>query len=288
MAKPVFPPQSVSKLATAYPLSAVRIDHQLYEHPLLSLDSLVRLATALPAGSVEYNPGNLPIGVAPEDIPVSQLSIADTIRSIEENGSWMVLKRIEQHPEYNALLLETLTEIEPIVQAKTGAMLGCEGFIFISSPGAVTPFHFDPEHNILLQIRGQKVMTVFPADDETLISPEAHEAFHMGEHHRNQKWRDEFAAKGTPVSLISGEAIHVPVKAPHWVQNGDQVSISLSITWRSEWSYAEADARAFNRVLRKAGYRPASPAPFPSYNMTKALAFRAIRRTRHSLSRFTA
>jgi cytochrome P450 len=28
-----------------------------------------------------------------------------------------------------------------------------EGFIFISSPGAVTPFHLDPEHNFLLQIK---------------------------------------------------------------------------------------------------------------------------------------
>jgi hypothetical protein len=27
----------------------------------------------------------------------------------------------------------------------------------------VTPFHFDPEHNILLQIRGRKTMTIFPA-----------------------------------------------------------------------------------------------------------------------------
>ena len=42
-------------------------------------------------------------------------------------------------------------------------MLTSQGFIFVSSPNSVTPYHFDPEHNILLQIRGSKVMTQFPA-----------------------------------------------------------------------------------------------------------------------------
>ena len=31
-------------------------------------------------------------------------------------------------------------------------MMKPQGFIFISSPDAVTPYHFDPEHNILLQL----------------------------------------------------------------------------------------------------------------------------------------
>jgi hypothetical protein len=59
--------------------------------------------------------------------------------------------------------------------------------------------------------------------------------------------------------LEPGEAIYVPVMAPHQVRNGPEPSISLSITWRSEWSHAEADARAFNEVcalgLRSAAAR---------------------------------
>ena len=55
-------------------------------------------------------------------------------------------------------------EIEPLVARSTGAMLKREAFIFVSSPGAVTPFHIDPEHNILLQIEGRKTMNVYPAD----------------------------------------------------------------------------------------------------------------------------
>ena len=274
----VFPAEAQSALAALYPEKHGRITHSLLDHPLLTLEALVTLAQSLPEASVEYNPGNLPIGIDPADVPSPRLSIADTIRSIEDNGSWMVIKRIEQHPDYAKLLADTLAEIEPLVKVRTGGMLGQEGFIFVSSPGSVTPFHFDPEHNILLQIRGNKVMTVFPHDDEDIVRPEAHEAFHIGKHHRNQAWHDEFAAKGDAIALTAGEAIYVPVKAPHWVKNGPAVSISLSITWRSEWSYEEADARGFNRVVRRAGLKPRRPQRYPRGNKMKSLAYRVIRR----------
>lgn len=276
----VFPSEALIALNTAYPSNATKLFHNLTSHTLLSLERLVELATQLPTDSVEYNQADLPIGIDPKDIPKPQLGIADTIRSIEENGSWMVLKRIEQVPEYAKLLADTLAEIEPMVTARTGGMLGTEGFIFISSPGSVTPFHFDPEHNILLQVRGSKTMTVFAPGDDTTAPAEVHELFHLGAHHRNLPWRDEFADIGEAVALQPGEAIYVPVKAPHWVKNGPEVSISLSITWRSEWSYSEADTRAFNYELRKIGLTPRNPAAYPSRNRGKSIAYRAIRRVR--------
>jgi hypothetical protein len=123
------------------------------------------------------------------------------------------------------------------------------------------------------------VMTIFPAADEAIVAGSAHEAFHQGGH-RNLPWRDEFAAAGRPFPLAPGEAVYVPVKAPHWVKNGPEVSISLSITWRSEWSYAEADARGMNHVLRRIGLDPAPPRRFPARNAAKALAYRAIRKAK--------
>lgn len=278
MSEPVFGKDALDEFERIYPAQVTKLRHSLIGHPLLALDALVGLATALPTSSVEYNPGNLPVGVDPKDVPVSQLSIAETVESIENNGSWMVLKRIEQHPAYARLLHETLGELAHIVEKATGKMETCEGFIFISSPNSVTPFHFDPEHNILLQTRGIKTMTVFPSGDENFVRDEAHELFHLGKHHRNHAWRDEFAGRGNAVELHPGEAIYVPVKAPHWVQNGPEVSVSLSITWRSNWSYSEADARAFNHILRRFGLNPRSPAPYPSRNLAKSVAFRLIRK----------
>jgi quercetin dioxygenase-like cupin family protein len=194
-----------------------------------------------------------------------------------------VLKFVEQDEAYDTLLRSVLGEIQPIVAPATGSMLKMEAFIFISSPGAVTPFHFDPEHNILLQLRGRKTMTLFPAGDEAFASGRAHESFHNGGH-RNLPWKDEFGARGQKVELSPGDAVYVPVKAPHWVKNGPEPSISFSVTWRSEWSYAEADARGFNRLLRQIGVDPAPPGRFPSRNLAKSVAYRGIRRARETLA----
>ena len=70
----------------------------------------------------------------------------------------------------------------------------------------------------------------------------------------------------------------MPVMAPHFVENGPASSVSLSITWRSEWSYRESDARIFNALLRERGFSPKAPGRWPQQNYFKAYAFRALRR----------
>ena len=49
--------------------------------------------------------------------------------------------------------------------AEAGATCQREAFLFLSAPNSVTPVHIDPEHNFLLQIRGQKDMNVCPFPD---------------------------------------------------------------------------------------------------------------------------
>lgn len=276
---PAFDAAAREALAGAYPEQPVRLAHDLAGHDLLTLEALVELARRIRPVDAEYARGDVPVGLDPDDARPNGLSVEETIRQIEHCGSWMVLKFVEQDPPYRDLLSDILAGLEPVVAPATGAMLKREAFVFISSPDAVTPFHFDPEHNILLQIRGRKTMTVFPAGDERLAAGEAHEAFHDGGH-RNLPWSDEFAALGRPFELRPGEAVYVPVKAPHWVRNGPEVSISFSITWRSEWSYREQYARRMNALLRKAGLRPASPRRFPHQNHLKSLGYRAIDKAR--------
>lgn len=278
----VFPDAARGALADLYPEQAGVLTHRLVGHPLFTLEALVALAERMRPVDVEQNTGALPVGIDPGAVQHNGLSVADTIRSIEENGSWMVLKFVEQDPVYRALLEDILGELRPLVAPCTGEMLKLEGFIFVSSPGAVTPFHFDPEHNILLQLRGSKTMTVFPAADAEIAHGRMHEAFHLGAH-RNLPFQPEFADRGQAHTIAPGEAIYVPVKAPHWVQNGPEPSISFSVTWRSEWSYREADAHGFNRLLRRAGFNPRLPGRFPHQNHAKSLAWRVIRRARRMI-----
>lgn len=262
-----------------YPETPHKLLHQMHDHPLLTIDALAALGEALPSTSVEYNKGDLPVGIDPALVPANGLSVGDTIRNAESSGSWAVLKNIEQKPEYDALLLGILAELRPHIEQKTGRMMKPQAFVFVSSPNAVTPYHFDPEHNILLQLRGTKVMTQFPAGDPRFAPDETHEGYHTGGH-RNLVWHDSMAAGGMEWLILPGEALFVPVMAPHFLRNGPDVSISLSITWRSDWSFAEADARAFNSVLRKIGMRPKAPGRFPAENKAKAMAWRVMRKLR--------
>ncbi len=267
---------SRAEFASSYPEDAHKLHHELKDHPLLELDALASLGALLPDQSVEYNRGDLPIGVDGKPEP-NGLTIEETIRNIASTNSWAVLKNIEQVEPYKALLGNLLGELEDIITAKTGQMLKTQGFIFISSPDAVTPYHFDPEHNILLQLRGSKVMTVFPAGDPRFAPDRLHETYHTGGG-RELRWQDAFENHGMPFALNPDDAIYVPVMAPHFVRNGPEPSISLSITWRSEWSFSEADARAFNGVLRRLGVNPRPPERWPSRNRGKALGWRILRR----------
>ena len=272
----VFPPASRQAFAAAYPEQPHVLAHTLDHHPLLEREALAQLAEALPAASVEYNAANQPIGIDGKPAPTG-LPIGETIRRIESSASWAVLKNVEQHAPYAALLADLLAELVPDIEARTGRMLKTQAFVFISSPGSMTPYHFDPEHNILLQVRGSKVMTQFPAGDPRFAPDSVHETYHIGGG-RELTWRDELLAHGTPFALGPGEAIYVPVMAPHFVRNGPEPSVSLSITWRSEWSFAEADARAFNGLLRKWGVSPARPGRWPASNRAKALGWRLARK----------
>ena len=272
-----FPDTARATFAAAYPGQPARLCHDLVGHALLTLDALATLAERMPASSVEYNLGKLPLGVRPEDTPSNGLTLGETIRTIETNGSWAVLKNVERDPAYGALLDAALADLEPIVHAATGPMLHREAFIFLTSPGSVTPFHMDPEHNILLQIMGTKVMTVFPARDEALVPAQKSEDFHGGGH-RNLVWQDGFKARGTAFPLAPGEAIHVPVKAPHFVENGPAVSISLSVTWRSERSVAEGELHSFNALLRKRGLPTGTVSARPERQGLRRLVYRIMRK----------
>lgn len=96
-----------ARFAAHYPEQPHILAHDLTSHPLLEIEALAQLAEKLPITSVEYNRGDLPIGV--DGKPGSNgMTIAETIRKVAEAESWAVLKNIEQVPAYRDLLLGLL------------------------------------------------------------------------------------------------------------------------------------------------------------------------------------
>ncbi len=234
------------------------LPHHLGDHPLFALPRLIELARRLPAEYVEYNAGNLPVSIDSRLTPRNGLSVEETIRRIEEQCSWMVMKRVESDPEYNALLNRILDEVQAYSAPFDPGMFDRAGAIFISSAGSVTPYHLDGEYNFLFQLRGAKSISVFDPNDRALLSEEELEdRAGLGQMHRNMVFKDEYQQKATVFELTPGFALHVPSTAPHWVKNGPNVSISFSAGFMTRSAHRKELIRRFNGGLRRLGIRPA-------------------------------
>ncbi|MEW6126330.1 MAG: cupin-like domain-containing protein [Acidobacteriota bacterium] len=249
------------------------IRHYLTGQQLFELPRLIELAKQLPAEFVEYNTGTIPINQDPTLTPQNGLSVEETIRRIEACRSWLVLKYVETAPEYKKLLDDCLDEIKPFSEPLAPGMRKREGFIFITSPGSVTPYHIDPEYNFLLQIRGNKTMSVWNPADRAVLSEQELEQYLSGGH-RNLVYKDEYQAKAKEYHLTPGMGLHVPVTAPHWVQNGDAVSVSFSITFRNPASDRRNLIYTTNAYLRKRGL---NPKPFNESRWRDEIKFNSYR-----------
>lgn len=253
------------------------IGHDLTNHPLFGISRLMRLCRSLPETSVEYNAGNIPICVDPKRTPGNGLSAEETIRRIAECKSWLVLKYVEQEPEYRALLYRCLAEIARHFEPVRPGICLAQGFIFIVSPGAVTPYHMDPEHNFLLQIRGGKRIHLFDGHDRSILSEEELEQFYCGAH-RNLAYPVDFERTGWTFDLSPGFGLHFPVTAPHYVRNGAEVSVSFSITFRTPDLKRRRLVHICNAFLRGRGFRPLPAGMHPRHDFLKYLTFGAVSR----------
>jgi hypothetical protein len=226
------------------------ITHNLAEHPLLTVDRVAQLADALPEEKVEHNLGNVDKFVPGGEAPRLDATPGEIARGIDSNGCWMVLKNIELDAEYNALLDESLDEVTEYAKIE-GGMTGREGFIFLSAPNSMTPAHIDPEHNFLLQIRSTKVMNAGRFPDKDTEQAELERYYHGG--HRNIDWAPS-GEQAFPLEPRDG--VYMPPHAPHWVQNGPGVSVSLSVTFRTPVTERAARVNVANAHLRKLKLSP--------------------------------
>lgn len=253
------------------------VRHQLADEPAFSIERLVALSRRLPAESVEYNAGDLPLTQDPKSTPRTGLSIEETIRRITEARSWMVLKRVEVDDEYRRILDATLDEVARLVPR----MRNRQAFVFISSPGSVTPYHIDHEYNFLLQIRGTKTMSIF---DRAILDEEAIERFYRGEH-RNLKFDERQAGAARAFELRPGDGVHVPVNAPHYVKNGPEASISFSITFRTPEGDRRASIYRVNERLRSLGLHPRRVGDAPIVDRAKYASYALFKRVQRGLGR---
>jgi cupin superfamily protein len=264
--------------ANAFTRRPLAVRHRVVDHPLLTLDAIAELADRLPIKDVERHAAQQPL-LKPSGAAELTGRPSETVRTIEANGRWMVLWYIEQAPEYKALLDDVLADVRWHLAQRQARWREAdmsprrqEAFLFLSAPNALTPVHFDPEQNFLLQISGTKQMNVLAFGRPEDANRELERYYDGG--HRNL---DELPRGGSDVfDMQPGDGTYVPSFAPHWVQNGPQFSISLSITFRTRASERFERVQQLNAKLRQLHLHPKPPGVSVPMDRAKGMTYFAV------------
>lgn len=242
------------------------IQHKLQQHPLFQLENLVELSKRLPRKQREYVFSKQEFGTH-EDLEHykhaadnDELSTDELIKAIEHQNIVIVLRNVESDPVYGQFVNECLDSLSQFVEPVTGKISGRESFIFVSPPQAYTPYHYDPEQNFFMQIRGKKQMAIYDVSDRNILPEEALEKFY-NEGQRITNCSESLFEQHQLFEMNPGDGVYVPVTAPHWVRTLDEISISVSINFRTPSSIRRDRVYRMNRMLRKLGLRPHPVSP---------------------------
>jgi hypothetical protein len=233
--------------------------HRLASHPLFELSRLSRLAATVSdlAYYEERDQGVVESGWNPSG-PQSRFSLGESVLRIGELRAWIILKHAERDPDYRGLLNDCMCEIEELsgwnLKRETQAW---EMQIMIASPCHVTPFHIDNECNFLLQIAGTKTINIFDREDREVLREEELERFWANDQNA-AVYRPDLQSRARVCALAPDRGVHVPVNSPHWVQNDNNISISVSINTELVRDVARRVYR-MNHYLRKLGLTPMPP-----------------------------
>jgi hypothetical protein len=271
----------------------IPIRHNFNQHPLLELDALEQLAQRLmPSGQCRFiKPGaTFASGFHHADKPVDGRDLTEVFRRIEEPKSWIALYNVETDPVYAALIAEAIGSVRHLIDRQQPGTFLMNGFIFISAPPSVTPFHIDRENNFWLQIRGRKTMNVWDPQDREMVSQPDVEKFIAFRSLENVKLRDGLKSRSLELDCGPGDGVYFPSTSPHattcdesWTSSGDGVAISIGINFYTPTTRRHANVHAFNHLLRKIGLTPSYPGQSEFVDRLKYALGRAVVATRKLL-----
>lgn len=279
-------PQIEFDPAAFHPWRIQPVLHRLSDHPLLQPDALVALSARLEAAGRIRTHGNdatagTPFNDAPQLHPNAR-SAVETLNDLRQAKAWMSLLNVQTDPVYRDLVGMVLDSVQPLVEQRDPGMCHRAGWIFVSSPRTVTPFHFDKEHNFILQIHGHKRVYVWDHRDTTVASELARDRFHQRHERDKLQWREDFRGRARVFDLHPGQGAYMPSTSPHMVENGDEPSITVSFTYYTDSTRRDALLHKTHALLREIGVTPPAVGEWPTLDaftvlgVTQALALRRM------------
>jgi hypothetical protein len=276
---PILKPEQRPTFTATYNRSSFAFDHSLHELDLFDLDQLRTLASRLPDPAY-HSTANSQVADGWKHLGAVRPSLDATLATLGETNSLVLLKHCEKDPQWGEVFRTLMREV--VEQA--GDVLGADldvgrTTIVISSPHRVTSYHIDAEVNFLLQVRGHKLLHVFDPNDRAILSDAELEAFYGG-NYDGARYRAERESDAAVYQLEPGRGVHMPLHAPHWAQNLDDVSVGVSLNFNLRSGARLAKLYKVNNRLRKAGLEPIAPGVSPWRDHVKLAAFSGVESAR--------
>jgi JmjC domain len=263
-------PKTMGQIAfdDAFPGRSVEFVHDLHHDDRLTLASVADLADRLPRRSVIADTAAQPLLVPHGGPPRGALERpGDVIRDLHNANAWLTLLNVEDDPGMAELMNTHLDQLESGMIAKQGKMRRRVAFVFVSSPNSVTPVHFDIEHSLLMQVSGSKTVSVGRYESEAVRRHEI-DRYWDGSHGRIETLPPEVAA----YALTPGRAVYIPPGTPHWVHNGPDISLSVTLTYFTAATVRENRIEDFNSHLRRRHVKPRQPGRSTTVDTAKVCA----------------
>lgn len=274
------------------------LHHNFHEHPLFQVAELVKLGKELaPLDQCRFMRPGITVAspIAHDSRHPDGRSIDEFFHRLEEPSSSVALYNIEVVPRYQALLCAIVDTMRGSVEPEQPDIFRVNGFVFISSPPSVTPFHIDRENNFWLQLHGRKVLNVWDHRDRTVVPADAVEDFIVTHSLRKVRFKEEFRVRSREFHARPGDGVYFPSTSPHmtrsepgWTSPGDRVSISIGVTFYTSVTRKLARVHQVNRVMRRCGLSPAYPGDSPGADALKASVGGLVGATRSWLVGMTA
>ena len=244
------------------------VRHRFAGHPLLQLDELARLGKRLEAqGRVRSHTNATTAGTSFSDAPKlhpNKRSAEETLIGIQSASAWMSLLNVQSDEAYRTLVDQAMDSIKPHLDKVDPGLSYRGGWIFVSSPNTVTPFHMDTENGFILQIQGRKRVYVWDNSDTAVVSERGRELFHAEHSRELVLWKEEFRSRAHVFDLEPGMGAYMPVTSPHLVENGPEPSVTVSFTYYTDHTRRQARLYRSYARLRKLGITPPVAGRHPS------------------------
>ena len=255
----------------AFPGRSVGFVHDLHHDDRLTLAAVADLADRLPRRSVIADTATQPLLVPQGGPPRGVLERpGDVIRDLQNANAWLTLLMVEEDPGMADLMNTHLDQLESGISAKQGKRVKMRkrvAFVFVSSPNSVTPVHFDIEHSLLMQVSGCKTVSVGRFESDATRRHEF-DRYWNGSHGRIEDLQPEVAS----YTMTPGRAVYIPPGTPHWVHNGPDISLSVTLTYFTAATVRENRVENFNAKLRRRNLNPREPGRSAAVDTAKVCA----------------